>query len=68
MSKRKRVCIRRALWLLAVLIGSMCAWNVGAAIVAAAIHGWDRLPPLAVLLGVTWLMVQAAEWLGDGRR
>lgn len=66
-SKRTRARIRRALCLLAVLIGSVCAWKGGAAIVSNAVYGWDKLPELAGLLAAAWLMAQAAGWLGGGK-
>ena len=68
MRKRTKARIRRALCLLAVLAGSACAWCGGAAIVANAVHGWDKIPELTGLLFAAWLMTQAAGWLGDDWR
>lgn len=66
-AKRIKVCLRRWAWMLAVLIGAVCAWKGGWLIVHNAIHGFDRLPQLAGVLGGAWLMVQVSGWLGGKR-
>lgn len=64
-SKRTRARIRRALCLLAVLIGAACAWKGGWLIIQNAVHGFRQLPQLAGTLAGAWVMALAAEWLGE---
>lgn len=64
-AKRIKICIRRACYLLLILIGAVNAWNVGPLLLENALHGWQQIPELAVTIGVSWMMVQLTGLLGD---
>lgn len=65
MRKRTKVCVRRMLYLLTVLTGAVCAWNIGPLLLENALHGWRQLPQLAAAFGISYLAVQVSGWLGE---
>lgn len=66
-AKRIKVCLRRWAWLLAVLIGSVCAWKGGWLILQNAVYGFHQLPQMAGALAGAGAMALAAEWLENER-
>jgi len=53
------------LYLLTVLTGAVCAWNIGPLLLENALHGWRQLPQLAAAFGISYLAVQVSGWLGE---